>query len=179
MIESIRSDHLSQYVSNVYLPTFLRNDKLGLLTKSFNRRWGLYIIKHNQLIATMNGNSVIQLVGYVIPYFENGREPVHPWDLYLRCANGGKILIENKHFTSSGNGVTPFLIQQIQAIDDRWNEFNAGEVWCEDATTKQILKVSEYTEGNINVQAMFDDVKKPRQRTFISILNEAFDRKYA
>ena len=149
---------------------------MGFLIKSFNRRWSLYVVKDNQSVVAMHANCVIQIVGYVMGYFANGRKPIQPWNLYL-CSNGQQILLGSEHFTSDGENPTPLLIQQIESIDSRWNGFKAGEIWCEDAVTKKSLKISEHARGRIDVQAMFDNLDKPRERTFFSVMDEVFEKR--
>lgn len=149
---------------------------MGLFFKSFNRRWSLYVVRGNQSAYAMHGNCVIQIVGYVMGYFANDRKPIPPWNLYL-CSNGKQIQLGPEYFTSDGESPTPLLIQQIESIDSRWNGFKAGEIWCEDTVTKKPLKISEYTPGKIDVQAMFDNIDKPRELTFFAVMDEVFEKR--
>lgn len=91
-------------------------------------------------------------------------------------SNGKQILLGPEYFTSDGKNPTPLLIQKIESIDSHWNSFKAGEIWCEDAVTKKILKVSEHAQGRIDVQAMLDNLDKPRERTFSSVMDEVFEK---
>ena len=148
---------------------------MGFFSKSFNRRWSLYIVKENQSAYAMHANCVMQIVGYVMGHFANGSEPVHPWNLYL-CSNGQKIMLGLEHFTPDGEHPTPLLIQQIEAIDSRWNGFKVGEIWCEDIATKKDIKISEQAPGRIDVQAMFCNIDKPKEITFFSVMDEIFGK---
>ena len=123
----------------------------------------------------MRGNCVIQIIGYIMSYFANDRKPISPWNLYL-CSNGKQILLGPEHFTADGENPTPLLIQQIESIDSRWNGFKAGEIWCEGTVTKKPLKLSEYTSGIIDVQAMYDNINKPRELSFLSALDDIFKK---
>jgi hypothetical protein len=149
---------------------------MGFFIKSFNRRWSLYIVKENQSAYAMHANCVMQIVGYAMGYFANGCNPVQPWSLYL-CSNGRKIMLGSEHFTSDGENPTHLLIQQIESIDSRWDGFKVGEIWCEDIATKKDIKISEYAPGRIDVQAMFDNIDKPRELTFYSVMNEVFGKR--
>ena len=97
--------------------------------KSFNKRWNLYIVKEGRAAYAMHGNSVIQIIGYVIDYFAKGKKPIDPWDLYL-VTRGQKILLGSEHFTPDGQNVTPLLTKQLEALDPRWSYFKAGDIWC-------------------------------------------------
>lgn len=148
---------------------------MAFFIKTLNRRWSLFIVKENNSAYVMHGNSVMGIVGFVMGYFANGSQPLPRYCLYL-CSNGQKILLGPEHFTSDGEGPTPHLIRQIESIDPRWNGFSGGQIWCEDCATKKDIKISEHAPGKIDVQAMFDNVGKPREVTFFSALDEVFGR---
>ena len=149
---------------------------MGFLKRTFNRRWGLYVVKHDKAVCAMHGNCVMQIIGYVMLHFEGNGTPVKPWSLHL-SSNGKGIELGHQHFSSDGQNPTPLLIQQIEAIDSRWNGFSAGEIWVEDVATKKEIGISDHTPGKIDVQAMFDNISKPRELTFFSVMDEAFGRK--
>lgn len=149
---------------------------MAFFIKALNRRYSLYIVKANQSAYAMHGNSVMRIVGYVMGYFANGSKPLPPWHLYL-CSNGQKILLGSEHFTSDGENPAPLLIEQIESIDSRWNGFSGGQIWCEDFATKKDIKISEYAPGKIDVQAIFDNIGKPREVTFFSALDEVFGKR--
>jgi hypothetical protein len=142
--------------------------------KSLNRRWTLYVTEENNAVYAMHGNSVMRIVGYAMGYFANGSSPRRPWELYL-SSNHQEFLLTPEHFTSDGENPTPLLIQQIESIDSRWNGFKTGELWCEDIAKKKDIKISDYTPGKIDVQSMFNNRNKPRELTFLSVLDEIFE----
>ena len=160
--------------AGVFFKLALKGCDMGFFTKSFNRRWSLYVVRGDQSAYAMHGNCVIQIVGYVMGYFANGSRPIPPWNLYL-CSNGKQILLGPEHFTSDGDNPTHLLIQQIESIDSRWNGFKAGEIWCEDVVTKKPLKIIEYAP-KIDVHAMFENINKPREFTFYSAMDEVFGK---
>jgi hypothetical protein len=44
----------------------------------------------------------------------------------------------------------------------------------EEAATKKRIKLGEYTLGTFDIQAMFDNIGKPRELTFYSVMDKAF-----
>ena len=47
----------------------------------------------------------------------------------------------------------------------------------EEAATKKRIKISEYTPGHIDIQAMFDNIDKPREVTFYSVMDGVFGKR--
>jgi hypothetical protein len=141
-------------------------------------RWSLYVVQNrNQLLYAMHEHSVMRIVGYVMHYFADGGKPVEPWGLYLNFNEKHQtIRLGSEHFTPDGSNVTPVLIRQIESIDPGWKVKGAEPVFMEAATKKRI-KLSEYEPGNIDVQAMFDNINKPRERTFDSVMDEVFGKR--
>ena len=149
---------------------------MGFFTKTFNRRWSLYIVRKNQSVYAMHGNSVMQIIGYVMGYFTNGQLPTNSWSLHL-CSNGKQILLGTNHFTNDGENPTSLLIQQIESIDCRWDGFSADAIWFEDSVTKKSIPISEHAPGKIDVQSMFDNINKSKTLTFFSIMDEVFGKR--
>lgn len=151
---------------------------MGFLNKLLGFRWSLYIVQNgNQLVYAMHEHSVIRIVGYVMSYFADGGRPVEPWSLYLNFNhNHQKIKLGPEHFTPDGENVTPALIHQIKSIDPGWEVKGSEPVFVEAATKKE-LKISEYPPGHIDVQAIFDNVGKPRELTFYSVMNDVFGKR--
>ena len=145
---------------------------MGLLNKLFGFRWSLYLVQNgNQLAYVMHEHSVMRMLGYVMGYFADGGKPVEPWSLYLNFNhNHQTIKLGPEHFTPDGENVTPALIQQIESIDPGWKVKGAEPVF-EEAATKKRIKISEYTPGHIDIQAMFDNIDKPREVTFYSVMD--------
>ena len=42
--------------------------------------------------------------------------------------------------------------------------------------TKKDIKLSEYAPGRIDVQAMINNINKPQEVTFFSVMNEVFGK---
>ena len=58
----------------------------------------------------------------------------------------------------------------------RWKVKGAEPVF-EEAATKKRIKISEYTPGHIDIQAMFDNIDKPREVTFYSVMDGVFGKR--
>lgn len=151
---------------------------MGLLNKLFGFRWSLYIVQNeNQLAYAMHENSVVRMVGYVMGYFADGGKPVEPWSLYLNFNHKQQtIKLGPEHFTPDGENVSPALILQIESIDPGW-QVKGGKPIFEEAATKKRIKITEYTPGRIDIQAMFDNIDKPSELTFNSVMDEVFGKR--
>lgn len=150
---------------------------MGLMNKLFGYRWSLYIVMGNQLAYAMHENSALRIVGYVMAYFADGGKPVEPWSLYLNFNHKHQtIKLGPEHFMSDGENVTPALIREIESIDPGW-KVKGGEPVFEEAATRKRLKISEYMPGDIDIQAMIDNLNKPRDVTFFSVMDEVFGKR--
>lgn len=150
---------------------------MGLFNKLLGFRWSLYIVQNgNQLAYAMHEHSVLRMVGYVMAYFEGGGRPIEPWSLYLNFnKNHQTIKLGPEHFTANGENVTPLLIHQIEAIDPGW-KVKDGEPVFEEAATKKRIKIAEHEPGEIDIQAMLDNINKPREVTFYRVMDEVFGK---
>ena len=148
---------------------------MSILTKLIGFRWSLYIVQNEkQLAYAMHENSVMRLVGYVVAHFAGGREPVAPWSLHLNFNQSHKtIQLRSDHFTTDGENITQVLIREIESIDPGWR-VKGGEPVFEEAATKKRLKISEHAPGQIDIEAMFRNIDKPRAVTFYSVMDEVF-----
>lgn len=151
---------------------------MGLLNKLFGFRWSLYIVQNgNQLLYAMHENSVMRMIGYVEHYFADGGRPVDPWSLYLNFNHKHqKIKLGSEHFTPDKGEATTLLFQQIESIDPGWKVKGAEPVF-EEAATKKRIKISDYESGHIDIQAIFDNIDKPRETTFYTVMNEVFGKR--
>jgi hypothetical protein len=151
---------------------------MGLLNKLLGYRWSLYVVRNeNELIYAMHEHSVIELIDWVmVKYFENGLSPVEPWSLYLNFnKNHKKIKLMPQHF--SGLKISDELMDTISAIDPGW-DVKAGKPVFMEAATKKVLKISEYMPGEeMDLQAMMDNINKPKDPTFYSVMDEVFGDK--
>ena len=152
---------------------------MAFLIKSLNRRWSLYVVKDNKSAYAMHANSVMHIVGHVMGYFESCQVPVSPWALYL-CTNGKQLKLGSEHFTSDGENPTPLLVNQIKAMDSRWDGFKAGAIWFEDVETKKDIKISDYKPGQMDwnkyIQSMLDNPEHSKEPSFYSVMNEVFGK---
>lgn len=150
---------------------------MGFLNKLLGFRWSLYIVQNgNQVAYAMHENSAMRMLGYVMGYFADGGEPVEPWGLYLNFNHKHQaIKLEPEHFTPDGENVTAALIRQIEFIDPDWKVKGAEPVF-EEAATKKRIKISENTPGHIGIQSMFDNINKPRELTFYSVMDGVFGK---
>ncbi|MDP1527509.1 MAG: hypothetical protein Q8M20_17015 [Rhodocyclaceae bacterium] len=150
---------------------------MGFLSRLFGFRWSLYIVNNGQLAYAMHENSVIRIAGYASSFFANGGCPVEPWSLYLNFNHKHQtIKLGPEHFTPDGEDLSALLIQQIETIDPGWCVKGAEPVF-EDASTKRRLKITEYPPGGkIDLQAMLDNIDKPPELTFYSVMNEVFGK---
>lgn len=148
---------------------------MGFLNKFFGFRWSLYIVQNeNQLVYAMHENNVMGIIGYVIRYFANGGMPVAPWSLHLNFNHKHQaIKLGQEHFTPDGENVTPLLMHQIEAIDPGW-KVNSVEPVFEVSATKKRIKILDHTPGHIDLQSMLDNIGKPRELTFYSVMDEVF-----
>ena len=151
---------------------------MDLLNKLFGFRWSLYIVQNgNQLAYAMHEHSVMRMVGYAMGYFADGGRPVEPWSLYLNFnPKHQTIKLGPEHFTPDGENVTPALIREIESIDPDW-KVKGGEPVFEEAATKKRIKISEHTPGQIDIQAKLDNINKPRELTFYSVMDNVFGKR--
>jgi len=150
---------------------------VGIMNKMFGFRWSLYIVRdENKIAYAMHENSVIRILGYVMSYFEGGAQPVHPWSIYLNFNHTHKtIKLCAKHFTEDGENLTSQLINEIAVIDPGYR-VKDGEPIFEEAATKKRLKISEYEPGKIDISAMLNNINKPREVTFFSVMDTVFGK---
>ena len=141
-------------------------------------RWSLYIVgKDDKLAFAMHENSIMRILGYVMSYFADGGHPVKPSNLYINFNHEHqKLKLGSEHFTSDGRDVTPALIQWIEAVDPGWRVKGGGPVFEEAATKKQI-KISEHKLGQFDLQARLDNMGKPREITFYSVMDVVFGKR--
>lgn len=151
---------------------------MSFLNKFLGFRWSLYVVKNgNQLAYVMHEHSALRMVGYVMGYFADGGRPIEPWSLLLNFNHKHQtITLRPEHFTRNGENVTSVLIQEIEAVDPGW-EVKAGEPVFENAATKKRIKISERTLGSMDIQAMLDNIGKPPELTFHSIMDEVFGKR--
>ena len=124
----------------------------------------------------MHENSVTRMLGYVMEYFADGGRPIEPWSLRLNFNHKHQaIKLGPEHFTPDGENITPVLIQQIESIDPGW-KVKGGEPVFEEAATKKRIRISEYAPGQIDIQAMLNNIDKPRELTFYSVMDEVFGK---
>lgn len=152
---------------------------MSLLNKLLGFRWSLYVVRNgNELVYAMHEHSVVRMLGYVMRYFANGRTPVEPWSLYVNFNHKHQsIKLGSEHFTPDGENFTPTLIQQIESIDPGW-KVKGGEPVFEEAATKKRIKISAHEPGEIvDIQAMLENISKPREVTFFSVMKEVFGKR--
>jgi hypothetical protein len=151
---------------------------MGFFNKLLGFRWSLYIVRDgNQLAYAMHEHSVMGMIGYVMGSFANGGKPVEPWSLYLNFNHKHQLIkLGPEHFTPDGENVTPLLIQQIETIDPGWR-VKSGEPVFEEAATKKRIKITDHVPGKWDIQAMLDNIDKPREVTFFRVLDDVFGKK--
>ena len=147
---------------------------MGFFNKLLGYRWSLYVVRNEkELIYAMHEHSVIRMLGYVMLYFENGGKPVEPWSLYLNFnKNHQKLKLGTEHFTPDGTNLSPLLIKQIEAIDSGW-KVKGSEPVFEEVATKKRLKISR---ENISIQGMLENVNKPSEITFFTVMRQVFGK---
>lgn len=149
---------------------------MGLLNRWFGFRWSLYIVRDGTLAFAMHGNSVIRIVGYVLPFFAGAKSPIAPWELYLNFnPKHQTIKLIPAHFSRDGENVTRLLLEQIEAIDKGW-KVKGGEPVFIEAATKKKLKISDASmiRSGADVQALIDKIDEPRKPTFFSVMRTVF-----
>ena len=62
----------------------------------------------------------------------------------------------------------PGEIQIVGYNSDLYSSF-------EEAATKKRLKITEYEPGKIDIQAMFDNINKPRELTFYRVMMKSLE----
>ncbi len=150
---------------------------MGLFNKLFGKRWSLYIVRNeNELLYAMHENSVHRMVGYVINSFVEFGEPVEPWSLILNFnKNNSTIKLNRSHFTDEGHA-SDKLINEIESIDSGWKVKGAEPVFFE-AATKKVLKISNSIPSTIiDFQKEIDNVGKPKEVTFFSVMDDVFGK---
>lgn len=152
---------------------------MGFFNRKLGFRWSLYVVQNeNELLYAMHENAVLRMVGYVMGYFAEGGKPIHPWSLHLNFNHSHQtIKLGPEHFTPDGENLTPTLIHKIAAIDPGW-QVGDGEPVFEEVATKKQIKISEYPPGQLDIQAMFDNMHKPRELTFYRVMDEVFGRRH-
>ena len=150
---------------------------MGILNRLFGFRWSLYVIRNgNQLVYAMHENAVVRMLGYVMHYFAGGREPVAPWSLHLSFNHKHQtIRLGAQHFTPDGENLTSTLLREIESIDSGW-KVKGGEPVFEEVATRKRIKISEHPIARIDIQAMLDNIDKPRELTFFSVMDEVFGK---
>ncbi len=151
---------------------------MGFLNKLFGFRWSLYVVQNeNQLVYAMHENSVLRMLGYVMDYYADGGRPVEPWSLHINFNHNHKsIMLEPKHFTPDGEKASPELIRQIESIDPGWQVKGAEPIF-EEVATKKRIKIMSAPPGHIDLQELFDNIQKPREPTFYTVMNVIFGKK--
>lgn len=151
---------------------------MGFLNKLFGFRWSLYVVQNgNQLVYAMHENSVMRIIGYVEHYFADGGQPVEPWSLYLNFNHKHqKIKLESEHFSPNDGKATTLLFQQIEAIDPDWKVKGAEPIF-EEVATKKRIKIMSAPSGHTSLQELFDNIQKPREPTFYTVMNVVFGKK--
>lgn len=151
---------------------------MGSIGNLLGFRWSLYVAQNERELAyAMHENSVMRILGYVMAYFAEGKEPIEPWSLHLNFNRSHKtIKLRSDHFTTDGENITQALIREIESIDPGWR-VKGGEPVFEEAATKKRLKISEHVPGTIDIEAMYRDIDKPREVTFYSVMDDVFATK--
>lgn len=151
---------------------------MGFLNRLFGFRWSLYIVQNgNELVYAMHENSVMRLIGYVEGHFFTGKKPVEPWSLYLNFNHKHKsIKLGPEHFRADVEDISPLLIQQIESIDPGW-KVKGNEPVFEEVATKKRLKIMEHAPGYLDLQAMFDNIDKPKELTFFRVMDQVFGKR--
>lgn len=150
---------------------------MGLFNKLFGFRWSLYIVRNdNEIVYAMHENSVLRIIGYCLSYFRDGKNPVSPQSLHLNFNKNHKSFpLNSSHVTPDGENVTDSLIKQIETIDPGW-KVPGGEPVFVDARTKKQLKIRHKIDYN-NLQKEIDNVGKPKDPAFFSIMDQVFGKK--
>lgn len=147
---------------------------MGLFNKLFGFRWSLYLVRNeNELIYAMHENSVMRNVGYCMPYYIDGKNPVSPWGLHLNFnKNNTSFKLQSEHITPDGENITDSLIKKIETIDPGYR-VKGGEPVFINAHTKKQLEIFHKTDYS-NLQKEIDNAGKPEEPTFYSIMDEVF-----
>ena len=151
---------------------------MGLFNNLFGFRWSLYVVHEGGLAFAMHEHSVLNMVGYVMSNFAGGKAPIAPWELYLNFNKKHQtIKLTPAHFTADGKNITPLLIKQVEAIDPGW-KVKSGDPIFEEAATKKRLKISDAPNNwsTADLQAMMDNIGKPQELTFFSVMNTVFGK---
>ena len=150
---------------------------MGFLNKIFGFRWSLYIVRNgNHLAYAMHEHSVIRMLGYVMRYFADGGRPVEPWSLHINFNRDHRaIKLEPEHFSANGENIAISLIRLIESIDPGW-EVKSAEPVFEEAATKKRMKISEQKSGEIDIQAMLDNLNSSKELTFHTVMDEVFGK---
>ncbi len=134
------------------------------------------IRNEKELIYAMHEHSVSQIIGYVMRYFENSGKPVPPWSVYLNFnKNHKRIKLGPEHFSPDGKNISQMLINQIESIDPGWKVRGSEPVFEEVATRKR-LKIGSRELGRIDLQKKLDDLNKPKEVTFFSVMRQVFGK---
>jgi len=149
---------------------------MGILSNLIGFRWSLYIVRNeNELVYVMHENSVIRIVGYVMKYYKNNSTPNSPWSLHLNFNKKHKSFkLEPEHFAPDGENITNKLIKTIETIDPGYRVSGGDPVFM-NAKTKQSIKLSQGFDLK-SIQERLDNLSKPREITFFSIMDEIFEK---
>lgn len=153
----------------------------NLFSKLFKKegyRWSLYISRgENELVYAMHEDAVLRMVGYVMKYFKNNSKPIEPWKLYLNFNKIDSFFeLKPKHFTQSGEDVTPELIQKIQSIDPNYKVKGSKPVFMDVRTNERIkIRHKLSLEEKLNNFEKYKE-KKENTPTFFSIMDKVFGK---
>jgi len=152
---------------------------MSLLNKLFGYRWSLYIVRNEkELVFAMHENSIVRIIGYCMSYYRNGENPVSPWSLHLNFNKNNKsFVLHSSHITPDGEDFTESLINQIESIDSGYRVKGGEPVFIE-VHTKKKLELRRKIDYR-NLQKEIDNVGKPKEPTFFSIMDQVFGKNQA
>lgn len=131
----------------------------------------------NELVYAMHENSVMRMLGYVMGFFADGGSPEPPWSLYINFnKKHEKIKLGPQHFTADGENVTKDLVERVAAIDPGWRVSGSEPVF-EEVATRKCLKLSERGHGELDLKKMLENINKPREVTFFSVMRQVFGKR--
>lgn len=139
-------------------------------------RWSLYLVKNQQSIYVMHENSVMTILGYVMPYYENGKRPDSIWKLILIFNKSQKsIELEPSELIISGNNVetSSSLIRKIELVDPSWMVRGSEPVF-EECSTKRRIPLSSKIDFSSSASMMKSVLSSSSEETFDSILRRIF-----
>lgn len=162
---------------------------MGFIKSLFNPpkiHWTFGIFRDGKPLYLMHGNSLMRIVGYCLPFFSNGAEPVAPWALYLRSNHTDKgFWLRASHVNQAGDNVTQLFYDQLALIDPFWSDRPMGtaEPICrENGPHGKRIKITpdriDFNDPHW-LEKMAEGNKRPPEITFHSVLREAFGIKRA